>query len=233
MLNLLLTVHTAAAESVDVSIGTDFPILTGASVAWQHSSRLRLEGTVGVLPGPYVDAINWGLTTFDVYSDTTAELIDVVLQNAIVIHGQVGYQLLPERPLSASLGYQRIGFAGDTTDIALFSDAVVPQALIDQARDDFGELEVDLTSHMISGELGYQWLIKDRLVIRGSAAFAYTIRSRTDVSATREATNPIEEETIAIVNVAAADYLDFVFEEWVHLPMIGIYAGDRCPVGGR
>ncbi len=226
---ILLAAQAGAAEGVDALIVTDFPILTGASLAWQHSSRLRLEGTAGVLPSPYVDAINWGMTTFDVYSDTTAELIDVVLQNAIVLHGQVGYQVLPRRPLSISVGYQRIGFAGDTTDIDLFSDAVIPQGILDSTRSDFGELEVDLTSHMVTGEVGYQWLLREHIVLRSSMAFAYTFHSKTDVYATREAQNPLEEESLTLVNEAAADYLDFVFEEWVHLPMIGISAGYRFP----
>ena len=233
MLLPLLAVQAAIAGQVDASAVTDFPILTGASVAWQHPSRLRLEGTAGVLPSPYVDVINTAMTTFDVYSDTTAELIDVVLQNAIVLHGQVGYQVLPQRPLSVSVGYQRIGFAGDTTDISLFSDAVIPDEILDAARNDFGELEVDLTAHMVSGEVGYDWLIKDRITLRASLAFAYTVKSNTAVSATREPSNPVEEETITLVNVAAADYLDFVFEEWVHLPMIGLSAGYRFPGGQR
>jgi len=226
-------VQIAAADQLDAAIVTDFPILTGASVAWQHPSRLRLEGTAGILPEPYVGTINWAMTTFDVYSDTTAELIDVVLQNAIVMHGQVGYQVLPSRPLTVSLGYQHIGFAGDTTDIALFADAAIPQDIIDAAAAEFGELEVDLTSHMVTGEVGYEWLIKERFVVRSSMAFAYTVKANTTVSATEEAANPAEEDLITLVNDATADYLDFVFEEWVHLPMIGVSLGYRFPGGRR
>lgn len=233
MVLFLVAAQTAAADGIDAAIGTDFPILVGASAAWQHPSRLRLEGTAGILPEPYVGTINQAMTTFDVYSDTTAELIDVVLQNAIVLHGQVGYQVLPERPLTVSLGYQRIGFAGDTTDISLFSDAAIPQEFIDAAATEFGDLEVDLTSHMVSGEVGYQWLIKERLVVRGSLAFAYTLHASTTVSATREASTPVGEELITLVNDAASDYLNYVFEKWVHLPMIGVTVGYRFPGGRR
>ena len=228
MLLLLSSLAVAAPPgSLDVAALTDFPLLVGGSVAWEHDARIRLEGTAGVLPGAYVDTINWGLTTFDVYSDTTAELIDVVLQNALVSHVQLGYRPFEARGLSVAVGYQHIGFAGDTTDVSLFSDAVLPDGVLEAARSETGELEVDLKANMVSGELGYQWLVKDRLVLRSTLGFAYTFKASTEVSATGSAKTPVGEEAIKLLNVAAADYLDFVFEEWVHLPMVGVSAGYR------
>lgn len=227
ILLLLATAYAGSPGHVDLASVTDFPILVGASGAWEPNSRLRLEATAGVLPEAYVSVINAGLTTFDVYSDTTADLIDVLLQNALVLHGQVGYIPLRDRGLSVSLGYKYIGFAGDTTDVSSFSDAAIPTEVLEVAQQEAGELEVDLRSHMITGEIGYQWLIKERLVIRSSVGFAYTFYANTAVSATQEANSPAGEDAIAIVNDASADYLNFVFEEWVHLPTIGISAGYR------
>ncbi|MEL6342454.1 MAG: hypothetical protein AAFV53_04935 [Myxococcota bacterium] len=227
ILLLLATALAGPPGHVDLAPVTDFPILVGASGAWESPSRFRLEATAGIFPDPYVSAVNTGLTTFDVYSDTTAELIDVVLQNALVLHGQVGFIPWENSGLSVSLGYQYIGFAGDTTDVLLFADAAIPSDVLEAAEQATGDLEVDLQSHMISGEIGYQWLIKERLVIRSSVGFAYTIHANTAVSATRDPNTPAEEEALELVNDAAADYLNFVFEEWVHLPTVGISAGYR------
>ena len=228
---LLLTAaaHAGPPGHMDAMLVTDFPLLVGASVAWEHPSRFRLEGTGGILPDPYVSTINSAMTRFEIYSDTTAELIDVLLQNAVVLHGQVSYRPLADRGLSLALGYQHIGFAGDTTavDASLFSDAVVPDEALEIVQAELGDLEVDLRSHMVTGEVGYQWLVKERLVIRGSLAFAYTFHANTAVSATASARTPAGEDALALVNDAAADYLNFVFEEWVHLPMFGVSAGYR------
>lgn len=216
-----------AGHHLDVAALTDFPLLVGGGVAYELPVRLRAEVTAGVLPGPYVDAINWGMTTFDVYSETTAELIDVVLQNSFVLHSQIGYRPLPRRGLSVSLGHQYINLGGDTADISLFGDIAVPERLLEIAEAEAGELETKVSAHMISGEIGYQWQIQERLSLRATAAFAYTLHASAAVSATQEARNPVSQEALDLVTVAAEDYLEFVFEEWVHLPMVGVSAGYR------
>ncbi|MFT4976422.1 MAG: hypothetical protein ACI8S6_002319 [Myxococcota bacterium] len=226
---LFLSSALAGPGPIDAALVTDFPVLVGASVAWEPTSRLRAELTGGFLPGPYLDTINWGLTTFDVYSDTTAELIDAVLQDALIVHAQVGYRLIEDRGLSFSLGYQHIGLAGDTTDISLLIDADVSEEVYEKAKEEVGELDVSVSPHMITGEVGYQWLLRERLVLRSSLAFAYTVQASATVSTTEDARGPAGQQALDALTDASEDYLVDVFEQWVHLPMLGVSVGYRFP----
>ena len=206
---------------------TDFPVLVGGSAAYELPGRLRSELTVGMMPGLYVDTINWAMTTFDVYSETTAELIDVILQGSIIVHAQVGYRPWEHRGFTGALGYQNIGLIGDTTDISLYADAQVSQEMLDRAQAAVGDLEVVVSPHMITGEVGYQWHLREQLVLRTSLAFAYTLNANATVSATQEAPTPLGREALEAVTVASEDYLISLFEEWVHLPMLGVSVGYR------
>ncbi len=216
-----------AEHQLDVAAVTDFPVLVGGSVAYESPSRLRGEFTAGLMPGPYVSTINWAMTTADVYSAATAELIDLVLQNALILHTQLGFRPWERRGLTVAVGYQLAALAGDTADIALFSEAAIDDFLLDLVRDESGALEVRVVPHMITGEIGYEKVVRERLVLRGSLAFAYTVSADATVTAPWEPSLFFGEEAIDLVTVAAEDYLEYVFEQWVHIPSAGVSVGYR------
>ncbi len=226
---LLAATSAIAADGdhhLDAAILTDFPVMVGANVTYEAPSRLRGELNGGVIPGPYVDTINWAMTTFDVYSENVANLIDLALRNTLVLRPEIGFRPLPNRGLTVALGYQYLFLGGDTADVQYFTENIEGD-LAAFAQDATGDLEVQISNHMIHGEVGYEWLVKERLVLRSTLGFAYTVRANTTVTPTREADNAAEQELIDEVAILGEDYLDYVFEEWVHLPMVGVHAGWR------
>ncbi len=233
---ILLCLMTAAlagdsAHSVDVYAGTDFPLMVGAGATYEHPTRLRLDVNGGYMPGIYVDAFNWALTTFDVYDDTTADLIDDVLTNALVGRAELGFRPWESRGWTASLGYQHLRVFGSTSGLTNFSGGVDEEAL-EKAQEFTGDLTIDIAVHQIHGELGYERALLperlgDHLRIRGTFGFAYTLKANTTADTTEEPTNPIQETAADIVIYEAEVYLDDIFEEWVHIPMLGVSAGYR------
>jgi hypothetical protein len=234
-MNTLLLIASALAgddaHSVDAYLGTDFPIMVGGGATYEHPTRLRLDVNGGFMPGPYVDAINWGLTTFDIYSDTVADLIDAVLENALVGRVELGYRPLPARGWTVSAGYQHLRVFGNTADLTYFAEGI-DEEIISEVQEFTGDLIINVAVHQIAGEIGYERALMPRrfdehLRIRGSFGFSYTLKASTVADTTNDPTNPVQEEATEVVLAEAEDYLDYVFEEWVHIPMLGVSAGYR------
>jgi len=219
------------AHSVDVYAGTEFPLMVGVGATYEHPTRLRLDVNGGFMPDAYVDALNWILTTFDVYDETTADLIDDVLTNALLGRAELGFRPWEERGWTAALGYQHLRVFGSTAGLTSFVDGVDEDAL-ETAQEFTGNLTIDIAVHQIHGELGYERALMadrfgDHLRIRGTVGFAYTLRANTTADTTQEPSNPIHETAADIVIYEAEVYLDDVFEEWVHIPTLGVSAGYR------
>jgi hypothetical protein len=175
-----------------------------------------------------VDLTNAAMTGFDVYSDTVADIIELALRRSVVVRLEGGWRPLERRGLTLGGGYQLLGLGGDSTSLSLFGEAMDPR-LLERAQAVTGDLEVGVAAHMLTAEVGYEWVVKDHLVLTASLGFAGTVAAAARAEATRDPRGALEGEVRGLAVDGVADYLDYVFEEWVHLPMIGASAGWRLP----
>lgn len=228
-----LTRPASAAETptYTAQVGTDFPVMVGVRGEVELPSRLRVGLGVGVLPGGYVDLINTSMTRFDIYSDSVADLIDLALRRSLVAQAQVGYRPWADRGFVFHGGYMFLGLGGDSSDISVFGEAMDP-ALLDAASGVTGDATVGLSDHLLYGRAGHEWVFDGRWVVGTSVGFAVTVRSRSTVDFTEDVSAPGAQQIRSEVSAFGEDYLDYVFEEWVHLPMVGVWAGYRFG-GGR
>jgi len=227
LLALLLSVAPAAsAHTFSAHALTDFPVLIGVGAGYESPQRVRLDASGGFMPGPYLDATNATLVAFDVYSETTAELIDILLQGSLVLRAEAGWRPWDDRGWYAGLGYQFLGLAGDTTDLSLYTDGIEAD-ILRRAEEQTGSLEVSVAPHMLTGRIGHEWILQERFVVRGSLGFAYTVSSSSTVSSTESGRGAAAQAAIDAVESAAESYLDDVFESWVHSPMLGVSGGYR------
>ena len=223
LLTLLLSAD--AAPYITPYAGTDFPIMIGGGMGLETSDRIRADVSGGILPGPYWDAVNGALVAFDVYSELTAELIDVLLNGALVLRTEGGWRPWADRGVFFTLGYQHIALAGDTTDLRLFGDGI-DSDLLDRAAED-STLDVRVRPHMLLGRVGVEHTIRESIELRLTLGFAYTVASSSTVESIREAATPAGAAIQEEVSTAAEAYLNDVFTSWVHVPMIGVSGGYR------
>lgn len=212
----------AADHHFGAQLMTDVPIKVGAGLSYQSPQRIRVDLSTGVVPAPYVDVINWTLVTAGVYSDLTAELIDVLLQNSLILHGEVGWQPWADRGWYGSLGYQFIALAGDTAEAELFTEGIGAE-LLENVR----EFDIQVRPHMLTLRVGHEWILKERIVLRANVGFAYTIASNSTVVVTEETDRSGARASTNTVEFAAEEYLDFIFTQYVHFPLVGVSAGYR------
>ena len=97
---------------VGVSGLTDFPIQVGGEVHLEMPERVRLHTSLGVLPGPYLDAIHAVSKAFNWYGDDTAALISAALQDALVWRIKAGWRPIAEHGFYFSTGYTLAALGG-------------------------------------------------------------------------------------------------------------------------
>lgn len=220
-----LAADRLGGHQIDAGLVTDFPVLVGADAVYEHPSRLRGGVRIGVMPQPYLDTINWAMTTYEVYSDGVATLIDVALQGSLITRFELGYRPFEERGFFFAAGYQLIGLGGDATDVEEMASSM-DGGLGDFAAGANGQLNIRVAAHEVAGETGWEWVIKERLVLRTSLNFAYTFHTKTTITG-ESSPGPLGDVVVDEVALAGEDYLDFIFEEWVHLPSITLGAAWR------
>ena len=226
MILSLVSIAGAGELGLTPYAGSDFPLMIGAGATYTLPKRVRLDGAAGVLPGPYWDAVNSALVSFEVYSEETAELIDILLTGALVLRLEAGWQPWEHRGFFFTAGYQHLGLAGGSTNIALYTDGLTA-ALYESASAMFGDLEVVVVPSMITGRTGWEWHVRENVLLRVTLGFAYTVHSRSEVRTTDPPTNPIASTLGETLSGEAEAYLDDIFVSWVHTPMIGLYTGYR------
>ena len=222
----------AAAQStvhLDTTVGTDFPISVGLETTAELPSRLRGTVGVGFYPQPYLDLLNGIAVSAEWWDDSTATLIDAALSGAVVTGASVGWRPWEHRRFSLGAGYQLIALGGGLTDEQALQ--AVTGIAVDTTAEQSLEAIVAAQLHQVTLEASWRWLIRERLVLSAQVGGLSTLHSATAVDVTLGGpSGPGDDLTQAAIReleVYGEDYLDGIFQKWVHTGTIGIYAGYR------
>ena len=84
------------------------------------------------------------------------------------------------------------------------------------------QFDIKSTLHMADVEVGYEWLLFDRLNLRAAVGGAFTVTSDATVKpASGSANNPFINQFCA----ATANYLTTTYNKYVHTPVASVSAG--------
>jgi hypothetical protein len=206
---------------------TDVAIQVGGQVNVELPHRVRVSTSLGVLPEPYVKAINGFVTAVGGYSEDTGALIEQVLKNSLVWKLQVGWRPWQERGFYFDLGYGLVTLGGGLTGqevITLATGRDVPQG----AQDARLSYHVASTLHLITGEVGWRWLVwEERLLLRTSLGFIATVAASTEASPESTPRTPQGREASAQLSQYVSDYLDDIYTSYVFSPTVSVGIGWR------
>jgi len=199
----------------------ELPLFVGGRVSLESPSGLRLSTGLGTqLPG-YFDILNQimeaGAGYGSLMADHMAEASDVPLTWRV----QVGYKPPPLRGFYFDAGYGVMSMAG-----AVKIDSIAPgihQGAWQEAVP-AQEHSLDSTLHMLTVELGYQWIFGDSVMLRLSLGYIGTVASSTKVGQPLRAYGLSDSASVA---TEVADQLDELYPKYVHLPAISIGIGYR------
>jgi hypothetical protein len=202
-----------------VEAGTDVPLSVGGRLSLEAPYGVRASTSLGVMPDPYVDLVNAVIVAADGYDERTAELVADTMENAMVWRLQLGWRPFRRWGFYVDAGYSLVSLSGDVnvSELAILALGDTPPG-----SDILQSFGIRSTLHLAVAELGYEWVVFDRLVIRAAAGFAGAIDSSTEIEAKGEASEPL-------VGLAqrAAERFDDRYTSYLYTPTVTFQLGYR------
>ncbi|MEM9111925.1 MAG: hypothetical protein AAGD10_00055 [Myxococcota bacterium] len=202
---------------VMVEGATDFPVFWGGRAEFEMPGRLRMGGSLGVIPEPYADLAETIVNDLGGFQDpATNQVFNAALENSLVARGFLSWSPFKKRGLYLSAGYSLIQLGGD-----LESAEVLEQALNYQGEDPIsGSVQMSSTMHGIHGELGYRFYAGP-VIVRLSAGFTGTVASETRIDVDTE---NFQEEASALAREGET-YVDDILTRYAMVPQLGLGLG--------
>lgn len=210
-----------AAWHLVAGVGTDFPVTVGARAHVEAPFRLRLSTSIGILPGPYVDAINGIVVAMGGYSDATADLVRAALKSSLVWRTHVGFRPFERLGLYVEGGYGLVTLGGDATASQIVAGVTGKQP---PATEQSGDKTYDAkaTLHMVDAEVGWDFAVWERLSVRLAIGGAFTVASSTTIEPTY---SPRAPRLVQEFTAEGEKYLDDTFTSYVFTPVVGLGVG--------
>lgn len=203
-----------------VAAGTELPVSVGARAHIEAPIRLRLSTAVGVLPGPYVSAINGILVGAGAYDQSTATLIRETLSSSLVWRTHLGYRPFALHGFTVEAGYGLVALGGSASASSVVSAATGSAPPVEATGGK--TFSVASTLHMLDVELGWEWRIVEHLFIRCAIGGAFTLGASTSVTPDYTPRAPRATESFTS---ASAAYLDETYTNYVFTPVVSLWSG--------
>ncbi len=201
------------------ALGTEFPMSVAARGQVEAPFRLRLSTTLGVLPRPYVGAINGFLVGIKAYDQSTADLIGSALSSSLIWRTHVGYRPFRRHGFTVEAGYGLVTLGGGASAATLIS-AITGQAAPEAGADK--NYTISSSLHMLDVELGWEWTLFQHLFVRSALGGAFTLGSSTTITPQFTPRAPRLQEAFAKVGET---YLNDTYRSYVFTPVASIWVG--------
>lgn len=178
VLTALLSAPLSGDPRVLVEAATDFPIQVGARAEVPLPSRLRLSGTIGFVPEPYVRLVNRIAVERGAYDRDTADLIERSLRDSLAAAVHLGWRPFPRLGLliSGGYGYLTLGATGTTAE-TLSVILGVPRPPVTSPGDRF---DVRVSVHALHAEAGWRFDLEP-ITLRLAVGYAVAVSAPTRI----------------------------------------------------
>ncbi|MBI5502564.1 MAG: hypothetical protein HY907_20130 [Deltaproteobacteria bacterium] len=227
VLGVALALHASPASAewrLGVEALTDVPVQFGGRVWVEFPYGVRVDTSLGWLPGPYVDVINAIVVGLEGYDQNTADLVAGALSSSLVWRLHAGWRPLPDWGFYFEAGYGLAALGGGLGAEQLITAATGRAPPHDVPAD----RTYDITSlvHMIDVEVGWQWaLFDDRLTLRTAIGFAGTVGASTTIEPQFTPLTADGRRGVEQLTEAGEAYLDDVYTSYVFTPVVTAAVG--------
>lgn len=211
------------AWHLDLLGRTDFPLDVGVALDVETPQRFRFGVGVGVIPGPYLQAINAVCEGAGWYDQATGDLIVDTIQSAVTVHPVIGFRPFPKEGFVIDAGLKVAVLGGRNTTAGLVA-GLTGEEIPENANSDTRDLRATATVGLATVRLGWVWEPIDKLVVRFDVGGAFTAFSSTTIRPPEGARVPRAWKPLT---AAGATYLDDIMTTYVNTPTIGIGIGWR------
>jgi hypothetical protein len=209
---------------LDLGVETELPIAVGAYLGAELPGRILLQAGAGVMPGPYMSAINGVLTSAGAYDATVGNLLQDAITNSFVLRLSAGWRPFPDHGFEILGGYTLLTLGGTAAEGDLVN-AVLSEvhAAAQVPGGSSATIPLSATLHNVHVTLGWRWLLaSDHLVIRASLSYLQCLAAST--SASVPGLGPAMQSAVSQqVDALVSPY----FTSYVKMPLAGLSAGYR------
>ncbi|MBK8010181.1 MAG: hypothetical protein IPK13_02465 [Deltaproteobacteria bacterium] len=213
---------TTSPWRLELSAGTQFPADVDVRATLEGPHRLLGSLSVGLLPSAFVDVLNEVLVSAKAYDQSTADLIQTALKDSLVVRMRVGWRPFEDHGFYFMGGYGFAALGGGVNGIELLALASgKPAPSNAEAR--FATASMDALVHQLDVEIGWTWLLWERLFVQASLGGFVTLSSNTTV--TPDGSSAQVNAALAPLAASGEAYLNDTIQTYVHSPILGVRLG--------
>jgi hypothetical protein len=221
----LVGAATAAVPLLgNLEVYTSFPTDVGLRGTLEGPGRVRITGSAGLLPRPYLGLINDTATSAGWYTEEDATLIDAALREAVVLRAHLGWRPFRDLGFQFELGYGRIGLGGGLTGAEVI-EAYTGYDLEDVMGKGY-ELTAAADMHRLDLSVGWEHVIARHFLIRWDVGGSWTFDAKAKVERDFDAFWPLDD-LIDDATDDVEDDLEATLERSVHTPIVALGVGWR------
>ena len=222
---VLLLPGAVAAPIGNLEVFTAFPTDVGVRGTLEGPGRVRLTGSAGRLPQPYLDAINNTATARGWYDDHTAGLIDTALQDAVVLRAHLGWRPIDRLGFQFEAGFGWMGLGGGLTSAEVL-EAMYGYDLSAWLGNDYSFL-AEAVLRRAEGSVGWEHVIGEHILVRWDLGVSYTVNATARVDRNFDA-GWLFNDALDDLEDGLEDDLEDALEK-VHTPILALGIGWRFP----
>lgn len=200
------------------SAATTFPTDIGGRLDLETPGRLLISSQVGYLPHAYFSLINNTVQDLGGYDRQTADLVDAITQGGWVWRSHLGWRPFKRAGFFFQVGYSRLELKGSLEDSEALANAVGEPSL--QARN--FSATAHATLHQVDGQIGWRWVIAERLFIRAAVGGFFTFSSSSNITTRSSAA---DRPYALILTQKGEAYLNDTFKSYAHSPTASLAIG--------
>lgn len=207
-----------------VDLYTSFPTLLGAKTTLEVPGRIRFSLSGGVLPAVYLSAIDDYGVREGWYDRETADLIEAVLHNSLLVSAHVGWRPFPKAGLQLEGGYGFIGLGGGLTGAQVLGEASGYD--MSWLPDTGLNYVTSAGLHRVEASAGWEVVIKKHVHVQVDLGYSRTLAAKTSVDPDFDVPWLLED-TEAHMERQAEQALHDKLVAYMHSPILAIGAGWR------
>lgn len=199
-------------------VGTTLPTDVGGRLDLETPGRVLISTSVGYLPPAYFNAINKTVEALGGYDQDTADLIDALAQGGWVWRSHLGWRPFKNAGFFFQVGYGRLVLNGNLKDSEALANAIGDSRI--ESRDI--SATATATLHQLDGQLGWRWLLAERLFIRAAVGGFWTFSASSTITTRSTAA---DRPYALILSRQGEAYLNQTFKSYAHSPTVSLALG--------
>jgi hypothetical protein len=202
---------------VRADVGTDAPATVDGRATVELPGRLRAVAAVGVLPSAYARAVDGLLTSANAYDGAASNIVVSSLSGSMVTRAHLGWRPFAESGFYGDVGYALVFLGGSVSSGQLVS------ALAGRIGNfDPGSYAISATLHMVDVEIGWEWLLAERLYLRAGVGASLTAGRTARVEPLQ---SPFPAAVRQRIASEAESRLEHLFTVYANLPVVALGVG--------